>query len=132
VSYEATGTVYRIAPVQHVSERFSKRDFVLKITERGGNGQTYEQLVQFQATNRNVDNQLLKVGQLIRVSFNLRGREWTPPNGGEIRYFNTLQVWAIESAISGGSEQVQAATTTAAQPQPQTVPPVGQDDEIPF
>ena len=31
----------------------------------------------------------------IEVSFNIRGREWTSPQG-EVKYFNTLEAWRIE------------------------------------
>ena len=37
-----------------------------------------------------------KVGQPVKVSINLRGREWTNPQG-EVKYFNSIQGWRIES-----------------------------------
>lgn len=36
------------------------------------------------------------VGQDVKVSINLRGREWTNPQG-EVKYFNSVQGWRIES-----------------------------------
>jgi len=36
------------------------------------------------------------VGQDVKVSINLRGREWTNPQG-EVKYFNSIQGWRIES-----------------------------------
>lgn len=36
------------------------------------------------------------VGQDVKVSINLRGREWTNPQG-EIKYFNSIQGWRIEN-----------------------------------
>ena len=36
-----------------------------------------------------------QVGQQVKVSINLRGREWTSPQG-EIKYFNSIQGWRIE------------------------------------
>ena len=35
------------------------------------------------------------VGQQVRVSINLRGREWVNPQG-ETKYFNSIQGWRIE------------------------------------
>ncbi len=35
-------------------------------------------------------------GQDVKVSINLRGREWTNPQG-EVKYFNSIQGWRIES-----------------------------------
>jgi len=36
------------------------------------------------------------VGQNVKVSINLRGREWTNPQG-EVKYFNSIQGWRIEN-----------------------------------
>jgi hypothetical protein len=35
------------------------------------------------------------VGQQVKVSINLKGREWTSPQG-ETKYFNSIQGWRIE------------------------------------
>ena len=37
-----------------------------------------------------------QVGQQVKISINLRGREWTNPQG-EIKYFNSIQGWRIEA-----------------------------------
>jgi hypothetical protein len=39
------------------------------------------------------------VGQSVKISINLRGREWTNPQG-EVKYFNSIQGWRIESLQS--------------------------------
>ncbi len=39
------------------------------------------------------------VGQKVKISINLRGREWTSPQG-EVKYFNSLQGWRIENLQS--------------------------------
>ncbi|MFH6603377.1 DUF3127 domain-containing protein [Maribacter algicola] len=39
------------------------------------------------------------VGQPVKISINLRGREWTNPQG-EVKYFNSIQGWRIESLQS--------------------------------
>jgi hypothetical protein len=36
------------------------------------------------------------VGQDVKISINLRGREWTNPQG-EVKYFNSIQGWRIEN-----------------------------------
>tara|TARA_R110000803_G_scaffold201175_1_gene265868 strand:+ start:1622 stop:1972 length:351 start_codon:yes stop_codon:yes gene_type:complete len=36
------------------------------------------------------------IGDNVKVSINLRGREWESPQG-EIKYFNSLEGWRIES-----------------------------------
>ena len=37
-----------------------------------------------------------KVGQQVKISINLRGREWVNPQG-ETKYFNSIQGWRIEA-----------------------------------
>ena len=37
----------------------------------------------------------LQIGQIVKVHFNLQGREWTSPQG-EVKYFNTVVGWKIE------------------------------------
>ncbi|MGB7392766.1 MAG: DUF3127 domain-containing protein [Pricia sp.] len=43
-----------------------------------------------------------KVGQDVKISINLRGREWTNPQG-EVKYFNSIQGWRIENVQAGQS-----------------------------
>jgi hypothetical protein len=42
------------------------------------------------------------IGQPVKISINIRGREWTNPQG-EVKYFNSIQGWRIESLQSEGS-----------------------------
>ena len=37
-----------------------------------------------------------QVGQNVKISINIRGREWTNPQG-ETKYFNSIQGWRIEN-----------------------------------
>ena len=41
-----------------------------------------------------------QVGQNVKVSINLRGREWVNPQG-ETKYFNSIQGWRIENVQDG-------------------------------
>jgi len=43
-----------------------------------------------------------QVGQDVKVSINLRGREWINPQG-EAVYFNSIQGWRIEAAQVEGA-----------------------------
>ncbi len=38
-------------------------------------------------------------GQSVKISINLRGREWTNPEG-EVKHFNSIQGWRIENVNS--------------------------------
>ena len=108
-----------------VSEKFSKREFVLT-----DNASMYPQDIMFQLTQDKcnlIDG--FNVNETIEVSFNLRGREWTSPQG-EVKYFNTLEAWRIERA-SGVSTPTPMATI------PDPLPPVdpladADDETLPF
>ncbi|WP_224483992.1 DUF3127 domain-containing protein [Robertkochia aurantiaca] len=45
-----------------------------------------------------------QVGQQVKVSINLRGREWTNPQG-ETKYFNSIQGWRIEQLQPAAPDQ---------------------------
>lgn len=78
-----------------VSEKFSKREFVL-LDDSG----MYPQDILFQlAQDKCSLIDLVNVNDRIDVSFNLRGREWTSPQG-EVKYFNTCEAWRIEKAAA--------------------------------
>lgn len=118
MAMEATGTIYAIFDTKQVSERFTKREFVLEIADG-----KYPQTVLFQLTGDRCSHlDGVNIGDEVRVEFNLRGREWTSPKG-EVKYFNTLDVWRIEAA------KKQPAKPKAAPPPPSAP---GPEDDIPF
>src|SRR5688572_9772480 len=91
---EATGKLHTIFETKQVSEKFSKREFVVSMSDNP----KYPQVVLFQLTGDRC-SQLdgLSVGDEVRIEFSLRGREWKNPQG-ELKYFNSLDVWKIEPA----------------------------------
>jgi hypothetical protein len=106
--FNITGVLKVKNAEQQVSEKFKKREFVL--TE---NSSQYPQHVSFQLTQDKcslLDN--YKVGDTMKVFFNLRGREWTNPQG-EVKYFNSLEAWKIEgnTGSNRGQEDVPVADT---------------------
>ena len=70
---------------------FRKREMVLTTEEQ------YPQhlLVEFVQDKTDL-LQNFSVGQKVKVSINLRGREWNSPQG-ETKYFNSIQGWRIEA-----------------------------------
>ena len=92
------GTIHHIGTTIRVSDKFQKRDFVIKTDEK------FPQLVSMQLTNDKtdlIDN--LKFGELVECSYNLRGREWISPTG-DVKWFNTIECWSIQFA-SGTAKQ---------------------------
>ena len=70
---------------------FRKRELVVTTEEQ------YPQhlLVEFVQDKTDLLNSF-EVGQRVKVSINLRGREWVNPQG-ETKYFNSIQGWRIEN-----------------------------------
>ena len=96
---QINGTIKVINDTQTISDKFSKREFVLT-TEANT---PYPQHVSMEFTQDKCG--LLdkyQVGQEVSVDFNLKGREWNGPQG--TKYFNTLQAWKIE-AVNGIEKQ---------------------------
>ena len=77
---------------------FRKRELVVTTEEQ------YPQhiMIEFVQDKTDLLNNF-KVGQNVKVSINLRGREWVNPHG-ETKYFNSIRGWRIENleqAVSG-------------------------------
>ena len=89
---EVSGLIKFIGEVKEISATFKKRELVIKTDEQ------YPQtiLIEFVQDKTDLLNKC-KVGQNIKVNINLRGREWENPQTKEIKYFNTIQGWRIES-----------------------------------
>ena len=123
---EATGRVHMIGETVQKSEKFTKREFVLEISDNP----KYPQLVQFQATGdrcSQLDN--ISFGDTVRVEFSLRGREWRSPSG-DVKYFNSLDVWRVER--KGETQSRPAAQSRAATAERTDEPRPGDVDDLPF
>lgn len=79
------------------SNGFRKRELVITTEEQ------YPQhiLVEFVQDKTELLNNF-QVGQNVKVSINLRGREWVNPQG-ETKYFNSIQGWRIENMEQAAS-----------------------------
>lgn len=87
---EVKGKIKFIGSTQQVSEKFSKREIVVS---------TDEQYPQHISIEFNQDKCAIldkySVGDDVEVGINLKGREWTNPQG-ETKYFNSIQGWNIK------------------------------------
>jgi len=121
---EIQGRIKTIFATETVGQNgFQKRDLVIST-----DGQ-YPQDIIIQFTQGNcalLDN--LQIGQIVKIHFNLQGREWTSPQG-EVKYFNTVVGWKIELIqTTNVAQQQQQAQGYAQHPQgypqqPQYAPP---------
>ncbi len=76
---------------EYGSNGFRKRELVITTEEQ------YPQVIMIEFVQDKTD--LLnnyKVGQDVKVSINVRGREWVNPQG-ETKYFNSIQGWRVEN-----------------------------------
>ena len=88
---EIQGQIKVIFATETVGQNgFQKRDLV--ITTDGQYPQDI--IIQFAQGNCTVLDRF-QVGQMVKIHFNLQGREWTSPQG-EVKYFNTVVGWKIE------------------------------------
>ena len=72
--------IEKIMDEQVISDRFRKREFVVQTKEQ------YPQTLCFEFTQDKTSVlDAYQAGQEVNVEFNIRGREWTPPQGGATR-----------------------------------------------
>ncbi len=122
MSFEVEGVLHKRMDTEKKSEKFQARDFVIEVP-----GQ-YPQLIKFQLTQDRCE--ILdrhNEGDTIKVSFDLRGREW------EGRYFTNLNAWKIESA-SGQTAPAAAESGDTKNDFPKMAdePTAKVDDDLPF
>jgi hypothetical protein len=87
---EVIGKIKMVGATQDVSASFKKRELVVTTEEQ------YPQHIMVEFTQAKVDDlNSYQVGEQVKVSINLRGREWVNPQG-ETKYFNSIQGWRIE------------------------------------
>lgn len=95
---ELQGTVKKIRETQTYTSGFQKRELVLLTEEQ------YPQPISIEFLSDKID--LLnncKEGESVKVGINIRGREWTNPQG-EVKYFNSITGWRLEK-VSGDAPQ---------------------------
>ncbi len=80
---------------------FRKRELVLTTEEQ------YPQhlMIEFVQDKTDLLNSY-QVGQEVKISINLRGREWVNPQG-ETKYFNSIQGWRIETFQNESQDNIE-------------------------
>lgn len=123
---ELQGTIKKLSDLQTFASGFQKKEMVLLTEEQ------YPQPINIEFLSEKVD--LLNAyneGDKVKVSINIRGREWTSPQG-EVKYFNSINGWRIEK-VDGGSfnEPTSAAGAPASSSQDKNVF-ADEEDDLPF
>lgn len=96
---EVSGKVKFLSDEQQVTSTFKKRELVVTTMEQ------YPQhiLIEFKQDKCDLLNNC-NVGDDVKVSINILGREWISPQG-ETKYFNSIQGWRIEKENSATPTQ---------------------------
>ena len=105
--YDLSGTLLIIKDTQQVSDRFKKREFVVKTDEES----PFPQLIPLQFTQDRCENlDSYKKGDQVKVEFYVKGREWTSPQG-EVKHFLSLDAWSIDKTGSGSSSEASSSSS---------------------
>lgn len=126
---ELQGTVKKVFETQTFASGFQKREMILVTQEQ------YPQPISIEFLSDKInllDN--LREGENVKVGINIRGREWTNPQG-EVKYFNSITGWRVEKVTEGASQE-----PTQAAPSAQPVAAASnenpfadeEDDDLPF
>lgn len=130
---ELQGTVKKISEIQTFASGFQKREMVILTEEQ------YPQPINIEFLQEKGDLlNNLKEGDKVKIGINLRGREWTSPQG-EVKYFNSIIGWRVEKldSTSNFNEPTEAASVQRAEPASEVAKdgnPFGneEEDDLPF
>ena len=119
------GKILEIFQTNQIKETFKKRDFVVEYAENPN----YPQILKFEMINDNcsmLDG--YRKGDNIEIEFDLRGREWTNPQGNKV-YFVSLNAFRLKKIDDTGN------STPYDEPVPgkdDIPPPSPDEEELPF
>lgn len=123
---ELQGTVKKITEIQTFASGFQKREMVLLTEEQ------YPQPINIEFLQEKGDLlNAVKEGDKVKVSINIRGREWTSPQG-EVKYFNSIVGWRLENLGESDNPEPTRAEGTATPPRGSDVFTGDDDDDLPF
>jgi len=125
---ELQGKVKMIGETQTFgSNGFRKREIVITTEEQ------YPQHIMIEFIQDKTD--LLnshQVGQNVKISINVRGREWVNPQG-ETKYFNSIQGWRIENLQAAEAPSAEMPPVAPAEAfEPATDLKETDHDDLPF
>jgi hypothetical protein len=103
MAFEITGKIIDILPVNQVSDKFRKREFVIEKKDTGGPN-VFIDYIKFQLIQDKCDiiNESY-LNEEVKVSFNLKGNRWE--RDGKVNYFTNLDAWKVEKVSPGAQGQ---------------------------
>ena len=134
MNYEIEGALVVKYPVQEVSAKFKKQEFVIEVLN--DKNPDWNDFIKFQLTQDKcgaVDD--FDIGTDIKVNFAIRGRKWE--KDGTVNYFSNLEAWKVQKETQvqqkpqGGGIAVADASVQAPSTQPAQVA-ANEEDDLPF
>ena len=125
MAFEISGKVIDISPVNQVSDKFKKREFVIEKKETGG-AAVFIDYIKFQLVQDKCDliNESF-LNEEIKIWFNLKGNKWE--RDGKINYFTNLDAWKIEKVSLSRDQNIPSHTTL------EDIPPENDElSDLPF
>jgi hypothetical protein len=125
MAFEITGKVIDISPVNQVSDKFKKREFVIEKKETGG-AAVFIDYIKFQLVQDKCDliNESF-LNEDVKIWFNLKGNKWE--RDGKINYFTNLDAWKIEKSSQVRDQSVSSHITL------EDIPPENDElSDLPF
>jgi hypothetical protein len=103
MAFEITGKIIDILPVNQVSDKFRKREFIIEKKESGG-AAVFIDYIKFQLVQDKCDliNESF-LNENVKIWFNLKGNRWE--RDGKVNYFTNLDAWRIEKTSSASSDE---------------------------
>ena len=129
MSLELTGTLVKFYETKSFPSGFSIQEFVVRTDER------YPQEILVQAAKEKIDVlKNFKENDVVKVKFNLRGREY---NG---RHFVSLDMWTMDIAAAGNTSASNPSTMGGSSAAPVSAPVMNDNpsdnnadgDDLPF
>lgn len=116
---ELQGTIKKLFETQTFPSGFQKREAVLLTEEQ------YPQPISIEFLSDKIDLlDNVQEGDKVKIGINIRGREWTNPQG-EVKYFNSITAWKLEK--EGTSPVVKSTPKNLKEEVEEEI-----DDDLPF
>jgi hypothetical protein len=136
MSLEVTGKLHEVFPTQQIKENFSKREFVLELTDESPSGMVFTNYASFQLVNNScsvIDQ--FQTGEMLKVNFNIRGNRWE--RDGNVKYITNLNAWRVERAGAATPNMPQQNYNNQQQQAPASYQQPGnntntEDSDLPF
>lgn len=122
---EISAKIIEIFETANITETFRKREFVVEYSENP----SYPEYIKFELTQDKCDIlNNFNIGDEVTISFNLKGRKWTDPQG-TVKYFNSLQAWRLDEKNGDDSKEDSGAPVSE---EPEWLNDKDEENELPF